>query len=614
MKNLRISSKLIACFAILLMTLLVVGGLSIRNQNALSAGTSDIASRLARLQKLTHSIDTQTSNVRAEEMTHIVSRSPEAMAAHDKAMHVSLDLIDQSLAQVRSMEQDPVAKTAMEDFAPIWQRFTNHIPQTIALSSRDETDAAQASALQEVKDYDAQNAALGRAEDAYTAAMDKARAEAKATAETGRLITIAMILAAVALTIALLTLLIRQIAKPLNTMTKAMGELAAGNMAVHVPDADRRDELGDLASAMTKFRDQLAAAERSKAEQTTLIVDSIGRALSNLAKGDLLTRVDADLTGPFATLKTDFNAAAEALQNALAQVSTAVTGINGGAGEIRTASDDLSMRTEQQAASLEETASAIDEISATMRTTAQRTASANAAVRGARDLAEQSGGIVQNAVEAMDGIERRSNEISDIIAVIDGIAFQTNLLALNAGVEAARAGDAGKGFAVVASEVRALAQRSADAAKDVKERISASSQQVAEGVRLVGEAGQALTGIITRIVEVSGLVGEIANAAEQQAAGMQQVNTAIGEMDGVTQQNAAMVEEATAAARSLATEADGLARQIARFQIGQSVDTLPANVHTLQARLSTAAPRLRGKPMPLAQSNAALAEDDWSSF
>ncbi|MEG3091362.1 methyl-accepting chemotaxis protein [Sphingomonas sp. PB1R3] len=614
MKNLRISSKLIACFAILLIALLIVGGLSIHNQNALSAGTSDIASRLARLQKLTHSIDTQTSNVRAEEMTHIVSTSPETMEAHYRAMRASLDLIDQSVGKVKGMEQDPVAKAAMDEFAPIWQRFTDHLQQTIALSNRNETDAAQASALQEVKDYDAQNAALGRAEEAYTAAMDKARVEAESTADTGRLITIVMVVAAIGLAIALLTLLIRQIAKPLSAMTEAMGKLAAGDMNVRVPDADRHDEVGDLANAMAKFRDQLAAAERAKAEQTTLIVDSIGRGLSDLAKGDLLTRVDAELTGPFAKLKSDFNAAAEALQDALAQVSTAVTGINGGAGEIRTASDDLSMRTEQQAASLEETASAMEEITATMRATAQRTSSANAAVRTARDLAEQSGGIVRNAIEAMDGIERRSNEISDIIAVIDGIAFQTNLLALNAGVEAARAGDAGKGFAVVASEVRALAQRSADAAKDVKERISASTEQVSEGVRLVGETGQALTGIIARIAEVSTLVGEIADAAEQQSTGLQQVNTAVAEMDGVTQQNAAMVEEATAAARGLATEADGLARQIARFQIGQPTTASAANVHALQARVATAAPRLRGKPVPMQQGNAALAEDDWSSF
>ncbi|MET3437168.1 methyl-accepting chemotaxis protein [Sphingomonas sp. 1185] len=615
MKNLRIGTKLISCFAVVLVALLIVGGLSIRNQNALSANAADIAQRLARLQKLTHSIDTQTSNTRAEEMTHIVSTSPEVMAAHEKAMRKAADMINRSLVEVASLEQDPTAKAAMQDFAAVWQRYFDHIPATIALSRQNEVAAAQASALTEVKDYDAQNAALGRAEDAYTAAMDAARAKADSIATTGRLITLAMILAAVALTVALLVLLIRQIAKPLGTMTDAMGRLAAGDMHVSVPEADRRDEVGDLAQAMTRFRDQLAAAERAKAEQTTLIVDSIGHGLSELARGDLLTRIDTQLTGPFAKLKTDFNAAAEALQDALGRVSTAVSGINGGASEIRTASDDLSMRTEQQAASLEETASAMDEITATMRSTVERTASANAAVRNARELVERSGGIVRNAVEAMSGIERRSNEISEIIGVIDGIAFQTNLLALNAGVEAARAGDAGKGFAVVASEVRALAQRSADAAKDVKDRISASSEQVAEGVRLVGETGDALTGIIDRIVEVSSLVGEIASAAEQQAAGLQQVNTAVGEMDSVTQQNAAMVEEATAAARSLAAEADGLANQIARFRIGMPAPAPTSPVHALQDRVATAAPRIRSSaPAPRVQGNVALADDDWDAF
>ncbi|MET4897850.1 methyl-accepting chemotaxis protein [Sphingomonadaceae bacterium jetA1] len=634
MKNLRISSKLIACFATLLMVLLVVGGLSIYNQNVLSNGTKDIAARLARLQKLTHIVDTQTSHLRAEEMTHIVTTAPEAMVTHEKTMRDAAASIDRSLATIGSMEQDPAARTAMADFTAARHRYAAHIPQTIAFSARNETEAAQASALREAGDYDAQRAALGRAEDAYSAAIDAAHGESQDLATAGRWITVAMILGTCALAVALLVLLIRQIANPLTTMTEAMGELAAGNMNVAVPDADRRDEVGMLAQAMARFRDQLAFAERAKTEQTALIVDSIGRGLSELAEGRLTTRVTDELTGPFAKLKADFNSAAEALQTTLAQVSAAVTGINGGAREIRIASDDLSQRTEQQAASLEETASAMEEITATMRANADRTASTNAVVRSARELAEQSGGIVREAVTAMGGIERRSNEISDIIGVIDGIAFQTNLLALNAGVEAARAGDAGKGFAVVASEVRALAQRSADAAKDVKERIGASTEQVAQGVRLVGETGTALTGIIERIVEISGLVGDIASAAEQQSAGLQQVNMAVNEMDGVTQQNAAMVEEATAAARSLASEADSLARQITRFDIGEAVTapvlTSPAPaspVHALQDRVAASAPRIAAHaprpaaPRPIAtrstggaQSHRAPADDDWTEF
>jgi methyl-accepting chemotaxis protein len=216
----------------------------------------------------------------------------------------------------------------------------------------------------------------------------------------------------------------------------------------------------------------------------------------------------------------------------------------------------------------------------------------------------------------MGGIERSSAEISEIISVIDGIAFQTNLLALNAGVEAARAGDAGKGFAVVASEVRALAQRSAEAAKDVKTRILASSVQVDAGVELVSETGKALDRIIARIGEISTLVASIATSAEHQATGLQQVNTAVSEMDGVTQQNAAMVEEATAAARSLSTEADALARNVARFKLGAESArpaARPSPVHQLQERAADAGRRIARAGT---RGNAALAvaEDDWSAF
>ena len=222
----------------------------------------------------------------------------------------------------------------------------------------------------------------------------------------------------------------------------------------------------------------------------------------------------------------------------------------------------------------------------------------------------------------MSGIERSSAEISEIITVIDGIAFQTNLLALNAGVEAARAGDAGKGFAVVASEVRALAQRSAEAAKDVKTRIMASSEQVDVGVELVSETGKALQRIIGRIGEISTLVSTIASSAEQQSTGLQQVNTAVAEMDGVTQQNAAMVEQSTAAARSLSEEAGELASQIARFKIGgnEPSQSAPTAVHKLQARAASAGRRIattaRRAPARGGGGSAAMAvaEDDWSQF
>ena len=383
------------------------------------------------------------------------------------------------------------------------------------------------------------------------------------------------------LAIAILVLLVRQIARPVNAVTNGLAALASGDMSVASVDQDRRDEVGRLAVALDNLRAQLLAADEAKRAQTRLIVDSVGAALSRLAEGDLQSRLDSDLDGPFAAIKTDFNRAADALQTAMSQVSVSTGGILNGAADIRQASDDLSQRTEQQAASLEETAAAMDEITTTVRKTAEQAGLARQMVGQAKDEVQHSGRIMEDAVAAMNGIERASTEISDIISVIDGIAFQTNLLALNAGVEAARAGDAGKGFAVVASEVRALAQRSADAAKDVKERISVSADQVDAGVGLVNQTGEALGRIVTRITEINALIGDIAVSAEQQSTGLQQVNIAVNQMDMVTQQNAAMVEEATAAARSLAGEADELSRQMARFSIVRNGGRASANISSL---------------------------------
>ena len=251
-------------------------------------------------------------------------------------------------------------------------------------------------------------------------------------------------------------------------------------------------------------------------------------------------------------------------------------GIQTGASEISQASDDLSKRTEQQAATLEETAAALDHITATVRKTAEGSIQASSVVAGAKDDAEKSGVVVREAVAAMGQIEQSAQQISQIIGVIDEIAFQTNLLALNAGVEAARAGDAGKGFAVVASEVRSLAQRSAEAAKEIKTLISTSSKQVNQGVALVGQTGEALQRIVSKVLEITGLVSEISASAQEQATALAQVNTAVNQMDQVTQQNAAMVEQSTAASHALTREAGELARLMARFQTGAAAPAYEA--------------------------------------
>lgn len=406
-----------------------------------------------------------------------------------------------------------------------------------------------------------------------------------------------------------------------NTVVR-MEALAANDLISPIRYTEHRDCVGRMAQAMHVFQSNGKALAATSASQRE-VVEALGSGLGRLAANDLTHRIDRAFQPEYEALRIDFNRAMAAVSETIAAVALASDGINSGAADIRQASDDLSQRTEQQAASLEETAAAMDEITSTVRETAAGARRANDAVGNARAEAESSGEVVRRAVHAMGGIERASTEISDIISVIDGIAFQTNLLALNAGVEAARAGDAGRGFAVVAEEVRALAQRSADAAKDVKSKIVASSEQVEAGVMLVSETGRALQRIITRIGEISTLVSTIAASAEQQASGLQQVNTAVSEMDGVTQQNAAMVEEATAAARSLAEEANRLLAEVSRFRNGdrparRTTNQSASPVYDLQARAAQTGRELgRVSRRPVSgRPRAALAvvDDEWSEF
>ena len=369
-----------------------------------------------------------------------------------------------------------------------------------------------------------------------------------------------------------------------------------------------------------KEREERLEADRRAAEIQARVVAETGRGLSALAAGKLAHRINADFPGDYAALKSDFNDAMGKLEDAMGVITNNALAMQTGAGEISQAADDLSRRTEQQAATLEETAAALDEITATVRRTAEGAQRANVVVTDARSDAEVSGNVVAKAITAMGEIEASADQISQIIGVIDEIAFQTNLLALNAGVEAARAGDAGRGFAVVASEVRALAQRSAEAAKEIKTLISASTAQVKDGVSLVGQTGQALTAIVGRVSEINALMAEINASAQEQATALSQVNTAVNQMDQTTQQNAAMVEESTAASHNLTQEAAELARLVGRFEVGNqrpveaSADrhrAAPSPARAAQARVSEFASR---QSAPRSVGNTALAVDSWEEF
>jgi methyl-accepting chemotaxis protein len=356
-----------------------------------------------------------------------------------------------------------------------------------------------------------------------------------------------------------------------------------GGLFVKGPKAETvAGELGALIKAMLLDMDfsisvYIAASEAARKDVeakaqavNTAVIAAVTSALSELSNGNLTYRMPDNLPPEYARIVQDYNEAAAKLQETMGVISNSAEAIRSGTGEISHASDDLSRRTEQQAASIEETAAALALITTTVRETADGAEQARTVVSTAKKDAEISGDVVRDAVAAMGQIEKSSQEISQIIGVIDEIAFQTNLLALNAGVEAARAGDAGRGFAVVASEVRALAQRSADAAKQIKTLISASAAQVGTGVKLVGDAGHALQRISGQVGEINGLVVEIASSAKNQAGSLHEVNSAVTQMDQMTQQNAAMVEESTAACHTLAQEASELGRMISRFQIGRA--------------------------------------------
>jgi methyl-accepting chemotaxis protein len=320
--------------------------------------------------------------------------------------------------------------------------------------------------------------------------------------------------------------------------------------------------------AIDEKRQEIEKVSAASAAAQNFAISSTAEALSLLSQGDMTCRLEEPFAEDYEKLRADFNSSVESLQSTMQTITTAAAAIQGGTVEISSAADDLARRTEQQAASIEQTAAALDEITTTVKATADGAKHASEVAEAAKTEAEKSGEIVRHAISSMNAIEKSSKQISQIIGVIDEIAFQTNLLALNAGVEAARAGEAGRGFAVVASEVRALAGRSAEAAKEIKGLISTSTTQVDEGVDLVAQTGSALDRIVAQVIEVNKVVASIAASAREQSSGLGQVNAAVNEMDRATQQNAAMVEETTATVHSLSEQTQDLGQLLDRFEIG----------------------------------------------
>jgi len=412
-----------------------------------------------------------------------------------------------------------------------------------------------------------------------------------ASASSAFTLTAAIAALAVMIAVAGIVFAILGIATPIRRIASAMGRLSAGDLDSDIPYAGRADEVGDMAGAVEVFRqnalnvvklEREAAATRSEAEaaraaaqqraereaeQLRFATTTLGEGLRRLAAGDISFQLSEQFAAEYEALREDFNASLHQLGTTIGAVLQTVHSIDNGTSEIASGAQDLSKRTEQQAASLEETAAALDEITSTVSTATKRTDEARHVAREANASAQRSATVVSEAEQAMRRIEGSSQQISNIIGVIDEIAFQTNLLALNAGVEAARAGEAGKGFAVVAQEVRELAQRAAQAAKEIKGLIQQSSAEVENGVKLVLETGTSLKSIGDYVAQINQVMDAIATAAGEQSTGLAEINTAVNQMDQSTQQNAAMVEQSTAAVASLSSEAGRLRDLVNQFQL-----------------------------------------------
>ncbi len=421
----------------------------------------------------------------------------------------------------------------------------------------------------------------------------------------------------------------QSVVRPLARLGIAMTDVSEKSYDIDLSDQKRGDEIGLLFQSLDTFRAKLRASDQAEEDRQNLqakqvqVVNRLSTALTKLADGDLTHQIGTPFEGEYDQLRKDFNRTVGNLNDTIGSVVMRSGAIRQRSAGMSKSSDDLSRRTENQAATLEETAAALDQMTANVKSAAEGARQVKDVVSSARQDADESEPVVQDAVRAMTEIEGSSQEISQIIGVIDDIAFQTNLLALNAGVEAARAGEAGRGFAVVASEVRALAQRSSDAANQIKSLISESSGQVARGVGLVGQAGQVLTKIASHINHIFDLVAEIASGAEEQSIGIGEINIGVTQLDKVTQQNAAMVEEATAGSHALSSDASELEALVKRFRLDETrmgVMPAPDNIAEFVPQRSSQAhkePQYKKRPAVSAAAGGALAQktdDMWQDF
>jgi methyl-accepting chemotaxis protein len=638
LNNLRTLVKMIAAFAIVIVISLVVNVMSWsslsyqQTSNGWTVHTYDVLSGVDHI--VAAMVDRETG-VRG----FLIAGNDEFLAPY----HAGTESYKKAYDEVVKLTSDnSVQQKRLAELDVLVKGWTNEVANKEIALMRDPATVEQARAMEidgaGKKWMDGIRAKAAEIS-ADEAGLLQSRSEAATDAANSARMTILQGgVAMAAAIVALLFILQKSLIAPLVSMANVMKSLAGGNTSLAVPGVGRKDEVGQMAEAVEVFRQnaisnkkleddaKTARGEREatrvanqqrmedEAAKLRFATESLANGLQRLADGDISFQLEEAYASDYEPLRQNFNSSLQQLAKTIGAVLHSVASMDNGTREISDGANDLSKRTEQQAAALEETAAALDEITVNVRNSSQRTEEARSVAVLANQNAARSAEVVSQAVEAMRRIEESSQQISNIIGVIDEIAFQTNLLALNAGVEAARAGEAGKGFAVVAQEVRELAQRSAQAAKEIKALITASSTQVSSGVSLVGETGTALKAIGDYVVQINSLMDAIAVSAREQSTGLAEVNTAVNQMDQTTQQNAAMVEQSTAASAALASEATNLRGLVGQFKLaGTAVSgSVAAYSHPRPAMAASSQPDRRA--MPTTRGNNALKQADWSEF
>ncbi|MGV8936344.1 MAG: methyl-accepting chemotaxis protein [Allorhizobium sp.] len=632
-----IKTSLIAIFATIALISAAFAWLTFSSLSSINASSNDVARNWLPSVKTVKEIQAEIYALRIAYLTHVTSTTPEAIAVADTAVNTAKGRVAEAGKRYEPLSSSDRERVLLTGIMAGAEAYEKRGEQMTALSSANKNaEALAVLALMRadiepiIKDIDAlveinlkgAEASVTLGDDVFASAVSK---------------TYAIVGLVLLIVIASSIYAISSVAKPIERITNAMKLLAAGDTASPIPFSGRADEIGSMAAAVDVFRAaaientrmaqaaedqrrvtadeaitiQRVAEENSRAKLLEA-TSALAIGMQKLAAGDLTYQIREAVTEDFVGLRDDFNASVQQLRETLSAVATATKTIDSGTREISAGADDLSKRTEQQAASLEETAAALDQITVNVSNSFKRAQEARDVATEAKASAVKSGQVVAQAVNAMSRIEGSSTQISNIIGVIDEIAFQTNLLALNAGVEAARAGEAGKGFAVVAQEVRELAQRSAQAAKEIKALIHTSAGEVQTGVTLVRDTGTALTSIEELILVINEHMNAIATSAGEQSSGLSEVNTAVNQMDQVTQQNAAMVEESTAASASLAVESARLSELISSFVLGQAMAAPSARAPA--GRSFQAKPAAEVRRLPAARGNTALKTEEWTDF